>query len=294
LPLATLEDLKREPPDVVAGYLRWAGELGEMWERFLREDDEDESFTVSWGSSKGRAAGIHASEISGCQRRCVYTQLKTEKRDQPKAFWKRKFRSGHLYHQLNQRDFHRMCAKTNGLVRFEDEIRVHPDLQTLAMDLDIHSSCDGCFTFLEDVGGPPIMRVGVEIKSASPDEWTKLKKPKDEHLEQACLYQRLLDIPVMWVIYINKGTQVPTKSESPWIYTYDEQLWNKLEARMRDRQEDARQNRLPDRLEGIGCEFCPYSWTCEPEYLKKKERMEEGKRARTRVQQRSRLLRANR
>lgn len=294
MPLVTLDDLKREPPDVIAGYLRWAGELGSMWERFLQEDDEDESFTVSWGSSKGRAAGIHASEISGCQRRCVYTITNTEKREQPRAFWKRKFRAGHLYHQLNQRDFYRMCERTGGLIKFEDEIKVKPELQEIARLYDIHSSCDGCFTFFDDVGGPPIMRVGVEIKSASPDEWSKLKEPKEEHAEQACLYQKLLDIPIMWVLYINKGTQVPTKSEPPWLYTFDERLWYKLEARMMERQEDGRLGRLPERTDGITCEFCPYSWTCEPEYLKKKEKIEEAKRSRTRTRNRSRLLRPNR
>ena len=100
--LVTLKDLNTQPPDVLAEFTKWAGELSGMYERFLDEDDEDEEFTVSWGSSKNRAAGIHASEISGCRRKGVYTLLGTKKIGAPASFWKRKFRAGHLYHQLLQ------------------------------------------------------------------------------------------------------------------------------------------------------------------------------------------------
>ena len=288
--LVTIEDLEREPPDVVAGYMKWASELGGMLERFIAEDDEDESFVVSWGSSAKRAAGVHASEISGCQRRTVYTQLGTEKRGQPGAFWKRKFRAGHLYHQLLQRDFHRMCAKTNGLIRFQDEVKIKPELQPIANELDIHSSCDGVFEFLDDIGGPVIMRVVLEIKSESPNNWPELKAPKPEHLEQVTMYQKVLDIPLAWVFYYNKGTQAVTPSESPWLTYFDHRLWAKIETRVQERREDVRNNRMPDREDGILCEFCPYAWTCDPPYLKKKENMEKAKKARNATRLKARRL----
>ena len=293
--LVTLKDLNTQPPDVLAEFTKWAGELSGMYERFLDEDDEDEEFTVSWGSSKNRAAGIHASEISGCRRKGVYTLLGTKKIGAPASFWKRKFRAGHLYHQLLQRDFHRMCALTNGLMRFEDEIRIKPDLQTLAKELDIYSSCDGAFTFYDGIGGPPILRVGVELKSASPGEWAELKKPKADHVEQSTLYQKLLDLPLMWTLYYNKGTQAMTKSEHPWLFRFNERLWSELETRIEENHGWARDasetGDFPKRIEGIGCEFCPYSWTCGPAYLKKKAAKEAAKKARNRTTRLARRLR---
>lgn len=289
--LVTLEDLQTQPPEVLAEFVKWAGELSGMYEKFLNEDDEDEEFTVSWYSSKGRAVGIHASEISGCQRRTVYTLLGTEKRGAPIAMWKRKFRAGHLYHQLLQRDFHRMCARTGGLVKFVDEIRINPKLQQLANDLGIHSSCDGAFTFHDDVDGPPILQVGLELKSASPNEWADLKKPKDEHVEQSTMYQKLLDIPLMWTLYYNKGTQALTKSEHPWLFRFNERVWADIEKRIGERHQDVVNGVLPNRLEGVGCEFCPYSWTCAPDYLKKKAAKEAAKKARSRTTRLARRIR---
>lgn len=287
MPLVSIADIGSEN---YIDYLTWAEELKAWYDHFLISDDEDESFDVGWHSGKSRLPGIHASDLSGCQRKVSYSLLATEKKEMPKAIWKRKFRAGHLYHTMLQRDFHRMCARTGGAVTFQDEIKV--DKTPVAASLDIHSSCDGAFTYLETQGGAPLLRVATEIKSASCDEWKNLKEPKPDHIEQATLYQKCLNIPLIWFIYYNKGTQAITPSKYPWLRPFDHDVWAKLEVKIHDRFRNRDEGSLPPRQEGIGCEFCPYSWTCNPKYLSKKRAIEAAKEVRSKTIAASRLIRA--
>jgi hypothetical protein len=287
MPLATIADLKNETPENVALYLRWASELSGMYDRFLDQDDDPVSFNVGWGASSARPGGVHASEISGCQRKAVYSLMDTPRQGAISAFWKRKFHTGHLVHALIQNDLERLCAKSNGLYSFEPEVKISPELQPLAAKWDIHSSSDGVFVFHDGNYGPPLMRVNLEIKSEAPNGWEDLKEPKPEHREQATLYMACLDVPITWTLYYNKGTQAIVKSEHPWLFTFDHHLWASMEARIVQRRENARLKVLPEPLEGIQCEFCPYAYTCDPKYLKQKERMSNARKARAKARKRN-------
>lgn len=290
--LATINDLLTEPKDRVALYRTWAYGLGEMYEDFVRKDDDDVRFEAGWHGAKARAAGIHASEMSGECRRQVWYSLMGEQREDKELdpFWKKRFRIGHMYHAMMQEDWRRLCAKSNGRLTFESEVRIAPELQEIAAQYDIQSSSDGVICFHEYEGGPAVLRVGLEIKTESPDQFKDLKEPKLMHLRQTCVYMKCLDLPMMYTQYVNKGNQNIVPSKPPFVFSFDFDLWNQLEAETNDVIGFAIRNEEPPRKESMGCEFCGYSWVCQPEVLKKKARREAGKKARAVQQKRLRVI----
>ncbi len=86
--LLTVADLlARRPLDTQ--YKDLAQGLSAMYEEFLENEVQPE---------RPRPAGLHASEISGCPRKTVYTLLGTEKREKTdtlmsKRIWTRRGRS---------------------------------------------------------------------------------------------------------------------------------------------------------------------------------------------------------
>jgi len=242
--------------------------------------------------SGGRAAGVHASELSRCLRLLVYSVQGQDRRppvDASDINMKMRFNVGHSVHAMLQREFELMCAWVNETQRlgnmnvyFQPEVRISPELGGPAADWNIHSSCDGVFTFseaaLDQNGvryvGPDInvrLRVGLEIKTASPGEFEKLNRPKDEHVEQTCIYMATLSLPLMWVLYYNKGNSNYTNSTPPWLLQFNQALWDKqLEPRMAKAHYLAESNKIPPREEGKHCRWCPFVWVCAPTCLAKR------------------------
>lgn len=290
--LVSINDLITLPSDLLALYRVYASDIGEMYETFVREDDDDVSFVAGWHGAKARAAGLHASEMSGDCRRQVWYSLMGEQREDKglDPFWKKRFRIGHMYHNMIQEDLRRMCEKSRGFLSFESEVRIAPELQAIAKQYDIQSSSDGVINFHDFPDGPPVLRLGLEIKTESPDQFKDLKKPKDMHLRQTCVYMKCLDVPMMWTMYVNKGNQNIVPSKDPFLFSFDFDLWNKIETETKEVIHLATINEMPPRCESIGCEFCGYSWTCGPEILKKKAKREEGKKARAKQQKRLRTV----
>lgn len=280
--LVTIKDLTTEPKDQVASYMQWASDLSIMYDDFIRNDDEDVAFVAGWHGAKQRSQGIHASEMSGECRRTVWYSLTGVKRVDADLdpFWKKRFRIGHMYHAMIQEDWRRLCEKSKGFLSFQKEVRIDPKLQLVAEQYGIESSCDGVFIFHEHPWGAATMRVGLEIKTKSPKEYEKLTEPDVQHLRQTCVYMKCLDVPVLYTMYVNKGNQNIIPSTPPYLFPFDHALWNVIEQETQEVRHLAVINELPPRVEGIGCQFCGYSWTCKPECLARKERSKEYKKAR--------------
>lgn len=280
--LTTIASLLTEPKDRVALMRSWAYDLGLMYETFIKEDEEDVSFEVGWHGAKARSDGIHASELSGECQRTVWYSLQGEKRSDQELdpFWKKKFRVGHVYHAMVQEDWRRLCEKSDGMLTFEKEVRISPELSAVAEQYNIQSSCDGVINFHNRRGEPPVMRVGLEIKTESPGQFEDLKEPKLQHRRQTCIYMKCLDVPLLYTQYINKGTQNIVPSKPPWVFSFDFDLWNKIEAEAKQVIHLATINELPARKEGIWCEFCGYSQVCGPDVLVRKAKREKGKKER--------------
>lgn len=232
--------------------------LSRAYDEFVENED---------GGRSSRKPGIHASEL-GCPRKVVYSLLGTEKHGKIKRFWRQRFQFGKYAHQMIQDDFARMAAASNGAMTFEAEVPISGDLQELAREFSLESACDGVFTFFDKFSAP-FLRIGLEIKTESPSEYEKLTAPKPDHVRQAHVYMKVLDLPMMWFMYINKGNQNNTASVKPFLVDFDPTIWAGLELEFRDRLEEAALGQLPEGKESIVCEFCSYAWTCQPAILNK-------------------------
>lgn len=261
MPLLTISDLLAGGPDV-EHLLGRASMLSTMYENWLGTAD---------GGESSRAPGIHASEISGCERRVVYSIL-GEKRSggNVDATWRKRFKIGHAVHAMLQSDFAKMAVDSGFAITFQEELSVAPWLQPIAAKWDIYSHCDGLFTVRETWQGPALLRVALEIKTASPAEYEKLNKPKPEHIEQAHVYMACLDVPMTWLLYWNKGNQNYTGTDAPnFLVKFDPKLWAELETRFERVHVAAATGQLPEREEGVRCEFCAFAHVCQPTYLRK-------------------------
>jgi hypothetical protein len=228
-----------------------AQELTKLYDNFL-DDFSD--------NGEDREPGIHATELNTCLRQVVYTLHSTKKVGSVERMWRKKFEVGHALHDMLQTHFAMMADRSNGRFTFEKEVRCQDT--PLGQELCLASSCDGLFTFYER--DYPILRVSTELKSKSPKEYEKLKKPEKKHVEQSHLYMACLDVPLTWTLYWDKGTEHYTPSLTPYLFRFDKQIWSGLEARARTALQYAERGQLPEPEVGMHCQWCPYSYTCNP------------------------------
>lgn len=275
LKLATISDLESNPPEVTKEFVARAMKLASWYGQWKQQDMGGYTYEVDVVASKQRSPGIHASEISGCPRRVVYNLLGTQMHPGEKNVnMQMRFNCGHALHAMLQKEFELTCAWLNQdqkLVTFEKEVSIRPSLQPIAKEYDLHSSCDGLFTFWHNE--EPYLRVGLEIKTKSGPEFEKLTSPEPDHLEQTCIYMIALDIPLMWLLYYNKSNSNYTGSTPPYLFKFDSHAWaNKLVPRIDSLRQVAKNNELPTRVEGFYCSWCPYSWVCNPPSLASRSR----------------------
>jgi len=233
-------------------------------------DDLLESYDE--GEDDHRRPGIHASELCSCKRHVVYTLYATEKKKVTKKDMQKRFNVGNAIHDMLQSDFAKLARRSGGFITFNKEVKVHET--ELAKKYDIDSSCDGIFEFWEKTGSgvaEVFLRIGLEIKSKSPDEYAKMKEPEKKHIEQATLYQACLDLPLVWYVYWNKGNQNYTPMTFPWLRKFDGAIWARMEQRAKESLHAADTEKLPDREEGFHCTWCPYAWTCQPPSVKQQQ-----------------------
>ena len=274
--LTTIEDLQTLEPEQRKALIECAMQLSTLYLNFKRQLKGGFRYEVCVPEDKERAPGAHASEISHCNRQLVYS-MRGEKRVPPVAGadvnMQMRFSIGQAVHAMLQHELKLMCDWMNQqgggkCLTFEDEVRINPDSQTLSKELDLYSSCDGCFTFwFNDL---PYLRVGLEIKTKSAPEYDKLAHPGKDHMEQTCFYMAALDLPLMWLLYYNKSNSNFTKSEPPYLFQFNKDLWAKtLEPRIVKAQYIAKTVQTPDRQEGMYCSWCPFADSCKPNYLTK-------------------------
>lgn len=257
--LTRIKDLSKSPAEL-ADLLDRATQLSQLYDDYVESDP---------GDGHLRAPGVHASELAGCERKVLYSVLDTPKEGGLTKNWRQRFALGKAVHKMIQDDFHVMASKSKGLIRFEDEVPISPKHQEIAKELSIYSSADGVFSLLDDPLGPVVLRIGLEIKTEAPDGYSKLTAPYEKHLDQAHVYMRCLDLPLFYFMYINKGNQNNTPSIAPYLVTFDQARWDRLETKARRVLRMVGTDQMPDREEGIECSFCPYKTTCGPSIGKK-------------------------
>jgi hypothetical protein len=251
--LTTITDLKN--PDVASMVMR-ARKISSRYDDFI---------TKSRG--KDRLPGIHASEVHGCKRKIVYSLLAYPPKENLAKGWRQRFQVGHAVHDMLQTDFENMAKASGGLLEFQREALVTPETNALAQKWFVNSACDGIFTEYDCPGGDPVLRYGLEIKTEAMDGFDKLKAPKESHIWQAHVYMACLDLPAFWFLYMNKNNQNTTGSEGEFFVLWDPKVWATLEARFAECHDFAERFVFPEREESMLCQFCGFSYTCQPPSL---------------------------
>lgn len=263
--LLTIDDLTA-PGNDWKPLLNHVAALQTVFEGYKAKSRTARRIKVYMTGDEDRAPGLHASELNGCLRQAAYSLTGMKKKADAantNTNMLMRFELGSAVHAVLQDDFQRMCADTNGRLLFDDEVRIDRDTSPLAAQYDFSSSTDGIFTFFDEQDNP-YLRVGLEIKTMSKDEFDKANKPKEQHVMQGTMYQKLLDVPLMWFLYYNKSNSNYTPPLAPWVVPFDKNIWSRLESRASQVHTLVRENSLPDREEGMQCSWCPYAWTCEP------------------------------
>jgi hypothetical protein len=261
--LTNIEELKQPGADKV---LEMMGELSRQYDHFLISSPDHHT---------DRPPGLHASEISPCALKAYFTITGMEKKIIRKhSKWRKRFEHGTAIHEILQRNFSNMASLSGGLLEFDPEVEISPKTSALAELYNIYSHCDGVFRFYKECGGTMSLvgKLALEIKSASPVDYEKTTKPKQEHVEQGHVYMACLDIPAIYYMYFNKGNENIKPSNGNFLVRFNNVLWDKLIRRFDSWYDLIDFGRKPERTETIVCEFCPYSWTCKPDYLQKYSR----------------------
>jgi hypothetical protein len=269
LALLTIDDLGQEGWQ---NFLPYVHQLGEWYHQFKKVYNEDRDVKIAYRKEGHRKVGVHASEISKCLRLLTYAVMSGVKRkvsaEDRNVNMQMRFDLGTAVHALIQDDLHKTCAMFgSGYLQFTDEVGIKPSMGGFAGKWHVYSHTDGIFTFL-DQNEQPCLRVGLEIKTKSGPEFDKLKAPDPDHVEQAHIYMKCLDLPLMWFFYYNKSNSNWTKPMAPYLITFDHKLMARLESRIASAYEFANQGKLPDRQEGMYCSWCPFAHDCDPSYLR--------------------------
>lgn len=274
MPLLTINDLN-QPLKEVLKYVDMANGLSNVYIDYITNSQEDDqSYKTEVFGTKGRSKGVHASEISKCNRALVLGIMGIERKvdtSNNDINMLMRFKVGHAVHSMLQNDWKQIAKKSKGLITFKDEVKIEPGNSEIAKLWNIHSRCDGIITCYGDYNKTsPQIRVGLEIKTISDDGYSKLKAPQADHLEQTTLYMKALDLPLMWICYYNKNNSNFTPSHNPFLFTFDKNVWdNILEMRIAKCTYLADTNNIPDCTEGIHCRWCSFSWHCKPPLLTK-------------------------
>lgn len=277
--LLRISDLNKSPAELDV-YLKEAQKLqGIYLSHIANTQERDTAYDVEIRGASTRGAGIHASEISHCMRVIVYSLMGIDRKPSAQdtdVNMLMRFKLGHAVHAMIQSDWHAIAALSNGRIRFEDELRINPEVSEVAREWNIHSSCDGVITLCDEQLNP-WMRVGLEIKTESDGQYSKLSAPRPKHIEQTTVYMATLDLPLMWTLYYNKSSSNFTPSCAPWLFKFNGTLWeNELEVRFAKARHHAEVNSLPPRTEGMECRWCPYAYTCKPAILNPTPRISKG------------------
>lgn len=278
--LLTIADL-HDPNNDWQSLLPHIAWLGDLHEKVRAQYNPRRSVVVDIGNGETREAGIHASELTGCLRSAMYTLLGASRSAASNVNMLMRFDLGSAAHALLQSDFEMMAGCTGGGLTFEKEVKINPSLQPLAAQYQYYSSCDGLFTFFGP-NGAPYIRILIEIKTMSKDEWEKNNSPTDKHVQQGTFYQKLLDAPLIWYIYYNKSNSLITRPTAPWIVPFNDRVWAGLEQKSVQLHTLKAQSQMPEREEDLPCTWCPYTKLCEPKTLALRTRSSSSKYPRSR------------
>lgn len=185
------------------------------------------------------------------------------------------FDMGHAWHDVIQGYGKRGAwgPKKN----YHEEVAIDPDASGVDGDIInsmaelywIKGAVDAVISpyYLEVPGmGKVAIRVIHEYKTINSNGYSKLTKPKPDHMWQASIYSAVLDIPIVVYIYTNKDNC----QMADFPVAFDHGLWQTIEAKIRKVQHLVNTNSVPDWSETSAvknpreCAGCGYLKLCQP------------------------------
>jgi hypothetical protein len=222
-------------------------------------------------NSSGRRTGVfHASSIGGtsgkslcdkyvmgCGRQLFYSISEGEGISTWEPRNRRILDTGSAIHLQLQTYLLAVAERSEGTEKFQMEVDINPDTNPIADALDISGHTDGIYE-IDD--GDDKLRAGVEIKTINDNGYKALNSPHKEHLIQATIYQKCLDLPVMIFLYYNKNDS----SIAEYLHSYDVRMWQAIERKLNWIRDLAISGQEPDQEVSRSCQFCKYRHLCKP------------------------------
>jgi CRISPR/Cas system-associated exonuclease Cas4 (RecB family) len=145
--------------------------------------------------------------------------------------------------------------------KYNWEVKINAELQQLSADLMLEGSADAeNYLLIDDVSPTTAYELKIihEYKSIKKENFEKLTRPKPEHREQAMIYCKALDAPVVVYLYFNKNDS--TMVDYP--VQFDHALWAKLETKARVLVDYYNREVVPEGTPGFYCNDCAYAYDC--------------------------------
>jgi hypothetical protein len=190
--------------------------------------------------------------VTPCDRAVAYGLLGTPQKGRVDPKLRRIFNAGHAFHDVLQAALY---------WAYPDEFLEEVKMQMPQYRME--GRCDGVQH-----------TKGHEIKSIGSKGFCKLANPKSDHVRQATIYQRGLELDKMEYIYVCKEDGNLKAFER----TPDNKVWHKLASRaeriIKNVDEHKEGNgELPPQIVGkdYECRKCKYGWKCRPEMFRTKK-----------------------
>lgn len=218
--------------------------------------------------TEARQGYFHPSAIGACARRNVYEFTRADVGGGHEFEDQETYDMGHAVHDIVQTKLEKaapMMRARGWAYTFIREIPFDKTTDLLFLDYGLGGTTDGVLEVTSPDGVS--QRILVEIKSINQDNFDKLKAAKPDHIEQAMIYAKRFDCPIICVLYYNKN-----KSKMKvYYYAFSQDVLNFVLERVSGWLQHVFAGTLPDREEDwYMCPRCEYREICEPTIIKKK------------------------
>lgn len=211
-----------------------------------------------WYEVHPRYPGIHPSQINNdCMLRLYNDVVGIEGQQRHEARMQLVFDLGHAVHAM----FQSYGLKGAWGPYYIPEAPINGELQQLAEMLMIEGHADADTIITVDIEGSPVIyEVGVvhEYKTINTHGFSKLTRPKPEHLRQALIYSACLNRPVVAYLYFDKNDS----NLVDFPVEFNPELWRIISAKIQMMVDFYKRGVAPQGDPGYHCQECPYVNSC--------------------------------
>lgn len=212
-----------------------------------------------WVLKEPRYPGIHPSQLPHpCMLKVWNEMMGVEGREKIEPRTQLIFDLGHAVHHMMQTyGAHGAWGDT----LYKPESKLTGEIQPLAEELMIEGSADAeNIIVVDNIPNAPIYEVGTvhEYKTINSKAFEKLTRPKPEHKQQATIYAKVLNRPVVVYLYFSKNDS----NLADFPVEFDPVQWSTLENKARLLVQHFDAGQPPPAETGFHCQQCPYAYGC--------------------------------